>query len=94
VERTQTHKAAIITSFINNYSKAHVSFARQDEVEALANSIEQTGVKFKDACHIASAIIAECDYFISTDIRLLKYKTDKIKIVNPVDYFVNNDLED
>ena len=40
----------------------------------------QTGVKFKDACHVASAVYAKCEYFISTDKRLLKYKSEAIKI--------------
>ena len=47
-----------------------------------------TGIKFKDACHVASAILASADYFISTDYRLLKYVTDDIKIMNPLDFFV------
>lgn len=52
----------------------------------MANKIMETGVKYKDACHVASAIIAECDYLISTDKRLLKYKSDKIKLVNPIEF--------
>ena len=35
---------------------------------------------------IASAILAECDYFISTDRRLLKYETDEIKVVKPIEF--------
>ena len=50
-----------------------------------------TGIKFKDACHIASAIYSHSDYLVSTDLRMLKYKTDKIKLINPVEYFVNNE---
>lgn len=42
------------------------------------------GVKFVDACHVACAIFAECDYFVSTDYRLLKYKTEEIKLLNPI----------
>ena len=45
-----------------------------------------SGVKYKDACHVASAIFAECDYFISTDKRLLKYLTDEITMIDPVDF--------
>ncbi len=51
----------------------------------------KSGVKEKDAYHVASAIYAECDYFISTDNRLLKYKSDKIKIVSPVEYITNKE---
>lgn len=52
----------------------------------LALSIIQTGVKKKDAVHVASAIIAGCDSFLTTDIRLLKYKTDSILMENPIDF--------
>ena len=45
-----------------------------------------TGIKFKDACHVASAIFAGCDYFISTDKRLLRYKSEEIKLVSPVEF--------
>ena len=48
-----------------------------------------TGIKFKDACHIACAIMAKADYLISTDIRMLKYETDEIKMINPVEFFTN-----
>ncbi len=51
-----------------------------------ALEIEKTGIKHKDACHIACAIYTGCDYFITTDDRLLKYTTDEIKLVNPIDY--------
>ena len=46
----------------------------------------ETGIKKKDATHIACSIIAKCDYFISTDRRVINYKTDKIKIVNPIEF--------
>jgi len=51
----------------------------------LAEEISSTGVKPSDALHVASAIISGCDYFISTDKRILKYKTNRIKVMNPVD---------
>ena len=54
------------------------------KVKEMAREIMETGMKYKDACHVASAIIAGCDYLISTDKRLLKYKNDKIKLVNPI----------
>ena len=53
---------------------------------ALASDIMETGVKYMDAAHTACAIIANCDYLITTDKRLLKYKSDKINITNPVDF--------
>jgi predicted nucleic acid-binding protein len=49
--------------------------------------------KEKDALHLASAIYACCTYFISTDIRLLKYKTDRIKLVTPVEFIMEAEGE-
>ena len=36
-----------------------------------------------DACHVACAILAECDFFFTADKRLLKYQTDEIRVMNP-----------
>jgi predicted nucleic acid-binding protein len=45
------------------------------------------GIKAKDALHLASSIHAGCDYFITTDRRLLKKAValPGVKAVNPVD---------
>lgn len=51
-----------------------------------ASEIKATGLKEKDTLHIACAIYAECDYFISTDDRILKYTDDKIKVIDPIDF--------
>lgn len=51
----------------------------------------KTGVKFKDACHVASAIYAECEYFISTDTRLLKYNSNEIKMVTPIEFVMETE---
>ena len=48
----------------------------------------KTGVKFKDACHVVCVIYAECEYFISTDMRLLKYKTEELKMVTPIEFII------
>lgn len=44
------------------------------------------GIKAKDALHIACAIKSECDYFITTDMRLLNKNIEKINIINPIDF--------
>ena len=33
-----------------------------------------------------AAAIAECDYFVTTDDRLLKYQSEKIKLVTPGEF--------
>ena len=55
-----------------------------------AKSIMGTGIKQKDAIHVAFAIIAGCDCFLTTDIRLLKYKIDKIATGNPIDCILHS----
>ena len=83
-----------IARFIENNLSGYVGSNRADIIRPLAESIMETGVKEKDAYHFASAIYAKCDYFISTDIRLLKYQTDKIKLVTPVDFIMETEGEE
>lgn len=75
-----------IEAYIRQYSSVYVSDERKKEIEQTAADIVRTGVKFKDACHVASAIYAKCDYFITTDKRLLKYKSPQIKLVTPIEF--------
>lgn len=80
-----------IQSFINKYTHTYVSEAADSKVKEIATDIMNTGIKLMDACHIACAVIAECDYFVSTDKRLLKYTSDRIKIVNPITYILETE---
>lgn len=75
-----------ITEYIRNNTSVYIDYDKMEEVLKEAKSIMETGIKKKDAIHIACAIIADCDCFLTTDIRLLKYKTDKIIVENPVDF--------
>ena len=88
-ENPDADKAEAITEFIETYSKAHAGEKCIDAIEESAKAIMETGVKYKDACHVAAAIYTGADYFISTDLRLLKYQTDEIKLINPVDFFLD-----
>ena len=64
-----------------------------EKVKELADEIITTGVKTADAYHVACAILAESDYFLTTDDRLLKYETDKIKIVDPTEFIRECEVE-
>lgn len=46
----------------------------------------KTAIKEKDAYHVACAIKAECNYFVTTDDRLLKFQSEKIKLVTPGEF--------
>ena len=78
-------KRNLINEFLDN-AKIYIAKDKLADVLALATKIMNTGVKYMDASHVACSIIAGCDYFITTDKRLLKYKSDKIEIINPVDF--------
>lgn len=58
------------------------------ELLSIAQNVKQSGLKAKDSLHIASAIVAKCDYLLSTDDRLLKYKDDRISIIDPVKFIL------
>ncbi|MDR2505451.1 MAG: hypothetical protein LBD16_05020 [Oscillospiraceae bacterium] len=78
-------KAYHITEFFKN-AVMYVDNTLMHDVAPLRDVIMATGIKQKDATHLASAIIAKVDYFITTDKRILKYNSSYIKTINPVDF--------
>lgn len=79
-------KKLAIEKFMNEYATVYVSNKNEKDIAKLADTIMETGVKEKDAYHVACAIIAECNYFVTTDDRLLKYQPEKIKLVTPGEF--------
>ena len=75
-----------VLEFINNNAKYYVSKDNNEVAITLTEEIMHTGIRLKDASHTACAIVAKCDYLITTDKRLLKYTDSRIKIVNPVEF--------
>ena len=53
--------------------------------------LEKIGVHGKDTVHIACAVNAEADFFITTDYKLIKNCTGVsfIQVINPVDFIKN-----
>ena len=79
-------KRTYIEDFIQKYTSVYVTREREVDMVSIAKNIIDTGIKQYDAYHVACAILAKCDYFLSTDKRLLKYKTHDIYLLNPVDF--------
>ena len=79
-------KKMAIERFIREYTSIYVSDRSKNEIEKCACEIMKTGIKEKDACHVACAVIAQCTYFITTDDRLLKYHSENIKLVTPGEF--------
>ena len=75
-----------IRRFIDDNGSIRVSERWIPEAEKIASEIQATGIKEKDSLHLACALLAQCDYFISTDDRLLKYKTDHMQLVTPTEF--------
>lgn len=80
------NKRISISDFIEKYTTIFVDSDKITEIKKIAEEIMSTGVKEVDAAHIACAILAECDYFLTTDHRVLKYRNDKIEIMNPIEF--------
>ena len=80
-------KRDIISLYQSQFCKYYVPYERMEELQDRITNIMTYGITYKDAVHVACAIFAECDYFLTTDIRLQKrYKGMEIKIVNPLDF--------
>ena len=80
------NKRSYIEFFIKHYKKMYVGVDFIDILDKKVENIIKSGIKHKDAYHLASAIFTECDYFLTFDKRLLKFNSDKIIIMNPVDF--------
>ena len=74
-----------IAEFFEN-AVEYVGSDKNDEILAIAKKIQATGVKVADSCHVACAEYSNCNYFLTTDDRVLKYKSDKTTIINPVQF--------
>jgi len=63
------------------------------EILSKSNEIIKSGIKPADALHVASAIIGNADFFLTVDDQVLKYKTDEIRIINPIMFAMQWDRE-
>ena len=83
-----------IVQFLQENMKGYVGIERAEILQPMAEEIMRTGVKEKDAYHLASAIYAGCEYFISTDQRLLKYRSEKIRLATPIEFVTETEGEE
>ena len=68
--------------------QAWKSFARTDVEESeallvLMESFERRRIKSKDALHLAAAVVASADFFITVDRGILNKKIEEISVMNP-----------
>ena len=81
------YKKEQILNFLSN-AKIYVGIDKRLQIDIEATEIMKNGIKYMDAAHISAAIIAQCDFFITTDKKLLNFKSDKIRIINPIDFIL------
>lgn len=79
-------KRTAISEFIQKNTVEYVDIDKAHIIQSKAEEIMKTGIKVKDAFHVACAIYSSCDYFLTTDDRLLKYCTKEIQMLNPIDF--------
>ncbi len=65
---------------------AFVDINEDDKVISLAEKIASKGLKPKDALHIACAIVAGCEYFITTDSKILNKSVEGIILIDPIEF--------
>lgn len=80
-----TNNSRTISNFFKN-ADIYVDISHKLDIRSEAVEIIKTGIKEMDAMQVASAIIGKSDYFLTTDKRLLKFSTEKIQIMNPIDF--------
>ena len=86
IDNPSEYKKNSILRFVDDYAKEYISSTIIPEALNVASDIMKSGIKAFDAVHVACAILAECYYFITTDKRLLRYKTDQIELLNPIEF--------
>lgn len=65
---------------------------KSEEILTFAESLSQKRIKTFDALHIACAVSAGCDYYLTTDKKLLNTPIAEIKIVSPITFV--NEMEE
>jgi predicted nucleic acid-binding protein len=73
-------------SIFEFFKNAKYCVTENHDILLTANEIIKAKIKPLDALHLSCAINAKADYFITVDDSILKYKTDKISIFDPIDF--------
>ncbi|MBO4547024.1 MAG: hypothetical protein J5700_05555 [Treponema sp.] len=81
-----TDRKNVVQNFLADNSSDCIGSDKSEEVIAKAEAVMATGVKMKDSCHIVCAEMMNCDYLLTTDKRMLKYKGGSVKLMNPIEF--------
>jgi len=73
-------------SILNWKDVAVLDCDEDEEIISMAQEFASMGLKTKDSLHIACAVKGKCQYFITTDNKILNKHLNIINVVNPVDF--------
>ena len=76
-------------SIMNFFRRAaiYISSENYDAIFYKAGELIKKNIKMKDALHLSCAIKANCDYFLTTDDKLIKrYNEKEIIVCNPITF--------
>ena len=75
---------------------ADVDVATTDSVETLATSLSGHGLRPMDALHMASAIAAGADFFLTTDKQILRKMSNdsRMHVLDPVEFIRETEMPD
>jgi len=86
------HRGVISDFFV--YATVYIDSGQEEVIDKMIEKIKIQGVKNKDAAHLACAIKAECDYFITTDDFVLKrFSGKEIKVCSPIEFLTIYEVE-
>ncbi len=57
-----------------------------NDVIGLARQYVSYGLKSMDALHVACAVVASVDYFITTDTGILKKQIQEVRVISPLEF--------
>lgn len=72
---------------------AGIYIEENENILNMAEALLTKGLKAKDAIHVACAAESKCDYFLTTDVGILKKNIDIVKVINPIDYIIETEGE-
>jgi predicted nucleic acid-binding protein len=79
------NKRELISDWIN-FSVEDIE--ENEDIIKSSNELKKIGFDFYDSLHLACAIYAKCEYFMTTDNKILKKRDqiNSIKVINPIDF--------
>ena len=70
---------------------ADENIVESESILQYAEGLADKGIKTYDALHVACAVEAGCDYFLTTDKKLLNTQIDEITVVNPIQFVIEKE---